>query len=77
MSLLLFGVVKDVAGAASISFPDHIKDVATLKRWLYDSYPALKQLKSMMIAVNREYAADGTAISAEDEIAVIPPVSGG
>ncbi|PSL49800.1 molybdopterin synthase sulfur carrier subunit [Chitinophaga niastensis] len=77
MSVLLFGVAKDIAGVPVIDIPEHITDVAALKAWLYNSYPALQQLKSLMIAVNREYAGDGQLISSDDEIAVIPPVSGG
>lgn len=77
MSILLFGVVKDTAGVPVISLPGNVTDVAGLKQWLYNSYPSLQQLNSLMIAVNREYAADTQVISAADEIAVIPPVSGG
>ncbi|RBL93005.1 molybdopterin converting factor subunit 1 [Chitinophaga flava] len=77
MGLLLFGVAKDIAGAAMISFPATATDVAALKEWLYENYPPLRQLSSLMIAVNREYAADSQLIHAGDEVAVIPPVSGG
>jgi molybdopterin converting factor subunit 1 len=77
MGILLFGVAKDIAGVPVLEKPAHISDVAALKAWLYEAYPSLLQLKSMMIAVNRTYAADSQTISAQDEIAVIPPVSGG
>ncbi|WP_160716231.1 molybdopterin converting factor subunit 1 [Chitinophaga solisilvae] len=77
MGILLFGVAKDIAGTPKMDLPEHITDVGALKQWLYNHYPALMQLSSMMIAVNRSYATDGQAITAADEIAVIPPVSGG
>jgi molybdopterin converting factor subunit 1 len=77
MGILLFGVAKDIAGVPVLEKPAHISDVAALKAWLYEAYPSLLQLKYLMIAVNREYADDSQTISAQDEIAVIPPVSGG
>ena len=77
MGILLFGVAKDIAGAALLEKPAQVRDVASLKAWLYAAYPGLQQLKSMMIAVNRTYAADSQLINEEDEVAVIPPVSGG
>ncbi|MBC9931154.1 molybdopterin converting factor subunit 1 [Chitinophaga qingshengii] len=77
MGLLFFGVAKDIAGAAKIDFPETVTRVAELKQWLYERYPAIQQLNSLMIAVNREYAADEQIIHLEDEVAVIPPVSGG
>lgn len=77
MGILLFGAAKDIAGVPVLDKPEHITDVATLKAWLYEVYPSLRQLRSVMIAVNRTYAADTQEISSQDEIAVIPPVSGG
>ncbi|SEW22746.1 MoaD/ThiS family protein [Chitinophaga arvensicola] len=77
MGILLFGAAKDIAGVPVLEKPEHIRDVATLRDWLYEAYPSLRQLRSVMIAVNRAYAADSQVISATDEIAVIPPVSGG
>lgn len=77
MGILLFGAAKDIAGVPVLNKPEHITDVATLKAWLFEVYPSLQQLRSVMIAVNRTYAADTQVISSQDEIAVIPPVSGG
>lgn len=48
-----------------------------LKAALEQQFPRLKQLRSYMIAVNNEYAQDGGPITEADEIAIIPPVSGG
>lgn len=77
MGILLFGAAKDIAGVTVLNKPEHITDVATLKAWLFELYPSLQQLRSVMIAVNRTYATDTQVISSQDEIAVIPPVSGG
>jgi molybdopterin synthase sulfur carrier subunit len=44
---------------------------------LEHNYPPLKELASYMIAVNNNYASDTQTILSTDEIALIPPVSGG
>lgn len=76
MRILLFGIAKDIAGAPVITV-DGITSVVALKTWLYTKYPSLEQLRSLMIAVNKVYANDEDVLQPEDEIAVIPPVSGG
>ncbi|RFM35097.1 molybdopterin converting factor subunit 1 [Chitinophaga silvisoli] len=76
MRVLLFGIAKDIAGTPAIT-TTAVADVAALKEWLYTQYPALRQLRSLMIAVNKVYANDEQSLLPGDEIAVIPPVSGG
>ena len=45
---------------------------------LQDQYPDLAGLRrALSIAVNTEYADDSTVLQAGDEVALIPPVSGG
>lgn len=78
IEVLGFGIAKDIfegpkakvqlAGAAT---------VAALKDALEQQYPRLKELQSYMIAVNDEYTAGDKLIDAADEVAIIPPVSGG
>jgi molybdopterin converting factor small subunit len=51
--------------------------VAALRAKLVADYPRLSGLKSLMIAVNNTYAEDADPIGEGDEIALIPPVSGG
>lgn len=80
MELLLFGIAKDIVGESVIdlSNTDRLpQSVAELKKLLATEYPDFSKLSSLAIAVNSEYAADDVALGTDDEIAIIPPVSGG
>ncbi len=81
MNILLFGVTKDIVGSGTISLPlssaQRLKTVGDLKFYLGNTYPGLTKLSSLAIAVNNSYALDNTKIDNFDEIALIPPVSGG
>jgi sulfur-carrier protein len=75
----LFARLRDLAGAelVSVSLP-HLATVADLRNRLAAEFPALGPLVARSaVAVNAELAADETPIHAGDEIAVLPPVSGG
>ena len=78
ITVLAFGIAKDIFGGASVTVA--LADNATtadLKTSLEEKYPRLKHLASYMVAVNNEYAEDSGLITERDEVAVIPPVSGG
>ncbi len=78
INVLAFGIAKDIFGEASTGLQlTNDATVSNLKYVLEQQYPRLKQLKSYMIAVNNEYALDGDTVHERDEIAIIPPVSGG
>ncbi|RFZ84986.1 MoaD/ThiS family protein [Mucilaginibacter terrenus] len=78
ITILAFGIAKDIFGSNTITVDLHGDvDVACLKDTLEDRYPRLKQLSSYMVAVNNEYADNTLALTMSDEIAIIPPVSGG
>jgi molybdopterin converting factor subunit 1 len=81
-TVLLFGRLKDAFGAASIAMPDGVGTAAELRARLVAMNPGLAKLlraKTVRIAVNQELVADeaGTPVSADDEIALLPPLSGG
>ena len=78
VNVLAFGIAKDIFGGSSISveLPDQ-GTTSSLKQSLESRYPRLKQLVSYMVAVNNEYVQDGSLLTERDEIAIIPPVSGG
>ncbi|MFI5159443.1 MAG: MoaD/ThiS family protein [Sphingobacteriales bacterium] len=78
INILAFGIAKDIFGAATISVElANDANVYNLKYSLEQQYPRLKKLATYMVAVNNEYALPEDTIYETDEIAIIPPVSGG
>lgn len=78
MKILAFGIAKEIVGAREIEFDlGDVDTVGALRRELDTIYPRLLQLKSYVIAVNDEYAAESIRLEPKYEIAIIPPVSGG
>ncbi|MFA6246445.1 MAG: MoaD/ThiS family protein [Mucilaginibacter sp.] len=78
INLLAFGIAKEIFGSSTISLQlTNDATVYNLKYLLEREYPRLKQLASYMVAINNEYALDGDTVHQQDEIAIIPPVSGG
>lgn len=78
IKLLAFGIVKEIFhdNLLEINLPEGYA-VTDLRKNLEQQFPALKKLSTYMIAVNNEYAGDEIILKAQDEIAIIPPVSGG
>lgn len=78
VNILAFGIAKDIFGSSAIDV-ELINDatVFNLKYLLEKQYPQLKKLATYMVAVNNEYALDGDTVHERDEVAIIPPVSGG
>lgn len=77
ITVLTFGIATDITNSRTISVElDTPATVATLKQKLIELYPRLGTLKSLAIAVNGAYATNDT-LNESDEVAIIPPVSGG
>jgi MoaE-MoaD fusion protein len=79
VKVLLFGVLKDIVGASSetlaVSEKATLEDVLTHYR---ERNPRLREvLPSVAMSVNREYASPNSKLKADDEVALLPPVSGG
>lgn len=72
-----FGITKDIVGARETVVDLEGDTVGSLRKVLKNRYPALAEIRSLMIAVNNTYAEDHQSIGESDEIALIPPVSGG
>jgi len=77
--VLFFGVLKDLAGKASDSLD--LPENATLADVLAHYKLAIPRLQdttaSLAMSVNQEYAGPATRLKAGDEVALLPPVSGG
>ncbi len=78
VSVLLFGITRDLTGQSTVSLPlSEGASVSDLLGQLHQNYPALAGIRSLLIAVNGEYAEPEQILTHHDEIALIPPVSGG
>ena len=77
--VLFFGQLKDLAGRASdsISLPEGATHSDLLAH--YESgFPRLKALlPAVALSINQEYAPPHSALRDQDEVALLPPVSGG
>ncbi len=71
-----YGIARDITGK---TFDAEVEgaSVGDLRKALLQSYPQLGDLASLLVAVDEAYADDDTLIKQGDEVALIPPVSGG
>ena len=78
ITIQAFGIARDILGTASLPLSvDDGVTVKAVKDSLLSQFPDFAKLASLRVAVNTEYADDDTPIHANDEIVLIPPVSGG
>ena len=82
MTILLFGATKDIIGTPTLSVPTASlsgrkisNTVGELKKFLENTYPELKSISKVTVAVNQNYVSDNEKINSYDEIALIPPPS--
>ncbi len=79
VTVRFFAAARDLAGCESVErdLPAGCT-IALLKNQLAEEFPSLASLlRHSMLAVGHEYAADAAVLAGGEEIAVIPPVSGG
>jgi MoaE-MoaD fusion protein len=77
--VLFFGVLKDIVSrsAETLDLPEGAVAADIVKH--YERFVSAKNgiLSSVAISVNQEYSSPNTTLHAGDEIALLPPVSGG
>jgi molybdopterin converting factor subunit 1 len=79
VKVLFFGRLKEIAGRTeeSLDVQSHA-DIEALFAEYAARYPDLQQYRSSLVAsCNREFAAWSTPLHTGDEVAFLPPVSGG
>jgi molybdopterin converting factor subunit 1 len=77
--VLFFGMVRDIVGRREDSL--EVPEGGRLT-WVFEHYatlfPRLKELSaSIVLALNQEFAAPSNSLAEGDEVAFLPPVSGG
>lgn len=79
VTVRFFATYRDVAGKPQIEMElDDGASLGDLLERLYDTYPPLKKWsESIICSVNRKYADDDRVLEPGDEVALLPPVSGG
>jgi molybdopterin converting factor subunit 1 len=77
-TILFFGRLQDAVGARALAptLPADVRDTESLRAWLGRDHPALRD-PSVRIAVNAELRPGIAALADGDEIAFLPPMSGG
>ena len=71
-----FGQVKEEVGLGEFKIEEEMKNVKSLRTHLSEKYPSISWA-SVAFAVNKQYAEDEEPLRQGDEVALIPPVSGG
>ncbi len=78
LKIAAYGIARDILGSNQVEYEvtENI-DASELIKNLQKDYPDFIELKSLMVAINNEYAEPGQVIGENDEVVLIPPVSGG
>jgi len=79
ITALLFGQAREFVGASSLNIevaaPATVESVFAI---LKAEHPRLAQMeRSLLFAINEEYASPSDTLSDSDRLAILPPVSGG
>ena len=79
IKILLFASCRELIGAKHLELS--VRDgltVGQLKQQIVRDYPQMRGITpSLSTAINMEYVGDDAVLNSSDEVALIPPVSGG
>ncbi len=77
--VLFFGAARDAAGQAEATISLHPPaNAASAFEQVVETFPTLRRFgRSLLFAINEEYATADREVRSGDELAVFPPVSGG
>lgn len=75
IKVLLFGEATERVGTSELIALD-VSSVSALKQWLINEYPILDNFQ-FSVAVNKEIIQEDIVLKDQDEVAILPPFSGG
>jgi molybdopterin synthase sulfur carrier subunit len=78
LKILAFGIARDIVGGSTVEIQvENTASVADLRQQLYTQFPDFEKLHALRIAVGETYGSETQLLNSTDDIALIPPVSGG
>ncbi len=81
ITVRFFATLRDMAGVEVKDYPvGEPLTLKELKKRIGDDFPALREImdsRSILVSVNQEFAKDDSVVRDGDEVAFMPPFSGG
>ncbi len=79
LSIKLFASLRQAMRSDEIKIDiDNEITVSQMKKIVFETFPNLKKLNiPFFVAVNYKFAKDSSIIKPKDDVALIPPISGG
>ena len=78
IKLIVYGIAKDILGSSALDFTiTDQSSIRELKDLLIKEFSDFDKLQSLKFAINEDYQDDTYIIQPNDEVVIIPPVSGG
>lgn len=76
--LKAFGIARDIIQSPRLEIDvNEVHTTGELKEYLKNAYPDFNDLLTFSLAVKDEYQEDDYLLNDNDEVIIIPPVSGG
>ncbi len=77
IEITAFGIAKDILKSKKLTVSITEQTIGGLRRQLIKDFPDFEKLRSLKFAVNTDYVSDEFQLKDNDEVVLIPPVSGG
>jgi len=78
IKVIAFGIAKEILQSKQMEIELNQGDtISSLRQILLQRHPEFTKLKSLSFAVGVNYQGDSYALNENDEVVIIPPVSGG
>ncbi|WP_420386697.1 MoaD/ThiS family protein [Roseivirga sp.] len=77
VNITAFGIAKDIIGSKQVALDVEGVQLTHVREALTQQFPDFGKLASLKFAVNMDYVEDTYQLKENDEVVLIPPVSGG
>ncbi len=78
IKLIAFGIAKDILKTNELTLEiESGMRIEGLKTEIISRFPDFEKLRSLRFAINEDYQEDDYQIKENEEVVIIPPVSGG